>query len=197
MTPYQQLLDEWKECDRCELCARRTRVVMARGKIPCDIAFVGEAPGESEDMLGSPFKGPAGHLLDQIVSRSVPEGVRCLFTNLVGCIPRNEEGGKTGEPPDESVRACAPRLQTLIRLAEPRLIVCVGTCARDWLDPKYRDCVKFHRPIPRIDVHHPAYILRANVVQRSLLVQRCVVTIANACEQERVTSNGGLQNEPA
>lgn len=202
---YQQHVNKWKDCTRCDLHETRKHVVLARGSIPCDVLFVGEAPGESEDVLGAPFKGPAGKLLDEIVRRAWQEAgvdseLRWAMTNLVACIPRDQdEGGKAAEPEVESIESCAPRLQEFVIITKPKLIVCVGSLARDWLDPKYKGCIKLggNRVIPRIDIVHPAYILRLNIAQRGLTIQRCVVAVANAIEEycsedtdERHTSRG-------
>jgi DNA polymerase len=179
-------------------------VVLVRGTVPCDVLFVGEAPGETENVLGKPFCGPAGKLLDAILARAVPDGVTFALTNLVACIPRAPGGGaKASQPEDASIKACGERLRELIRLAKPRLLVAVGALARDWLDVKVRDCVlkvrETGRPagtkrqmldvaepailIPTVDIVHPAAVLRANTAGQGLMVQRCVVTVANAVEE--------------
>ena len=184
---FKDHVAQWIDCQRCQLCEDRDRVVLARGQIPCDALFVGEAPGESENVLGRPFCGPAGYLLDDIIERSL-EGNRAVprfplrvsFTNLVACIPR-EDGGKATEPDDESIEACRPRLEQFIALAQPRLIVSVGSLARDWLAQGYRYSIRLPQPLPaQIEIIHPAAILRANSAQQSLMVRKCVVTLTNA-----------------
>jgi|SRR5581483_7097819 len=181
-TPFREHVDRWSNCMRCGLCEGRQKVVLCRGKIPCQILFIGEAPGEGEDTLGFPFVGPAGQLLDTVVKKAIPDTVRCAFTNLVCCIPRDAEGKKVTEPDDEFIKACAPRLRELIQIANPDLIVCVGRLAEDFTDPGYKHAVKFHRPIDRISIKHPAAILRENVANKGLSFQRCVVTLTTAVE---------------
>lgn len=195
LTPFQKHVNRWSSCTACPLWEGRQQVVLARGTLPCDVLFIGEAPGESEDVLGQPFVGPAGQLLDQIIQRAfaatqVPgtEGadynsLTWAFTNLVCCIPRDEDGGKATEPDDEYIKACSVRLIEFVEIAEPRLIVCVGALARDWLTPGYRYSIKLHRDVPRIDIIHPAAVLRANIAHRGLMVQRAVVQISNAVEE--------------
>lgn len=186
MTPYQSFCTKWKNGCGSSLCSLGNKVVFARGHVPCDLVFVGEAPGESENVLGRPFVGPAGKLLDRIIADALQPwngGIRYALTNLVGCIPRDEEsGGKLAQPSDEDVKKCAPRLQEFVRLCDPRMIVAVGTLARDWLDTKHRGHIAFHKAIPIIDIKHPAAILRANVANQGLDIQRCVVTIMTAVE---------------
>lgn len=188
---FQQHVLDWTDCRRCSLCDGRKNVVLARGKVPCDMLFVGEAPGESEDALAKPFIGPAGKLLDQIIAASIPSHIRLAFTNLVACIPRPEEGGdetekrkrKLGEPPDETIIACAPRLTEFVRMCSPKVIVCVGALARDWLNsskvsPGYNVMGGFQGLM--IDIHHPAFLLRANKANQGLLIQQCVIRLRDA-----------------
>jgi uracil-DNA glycosylase len=185
-TPLQQFCERWGKGCGSHLCAAARKVVLARGTVPCEVLFVGEAPGESENVIGQPFVGPAGRLLDHIVEKALaPQGIfkrSCAFTNLVCCIPKDEDGQKLRQPDDEDIWACAERLQHFVGLCDPKLIVCVGAVARDWLDEKRRDHVKLHRHIPRIEITHPAAVLRANVAQRDLMVQRSIVVLSNAVE---------------
>lgn len=196
-TRYQLHVADWIDCTRCELYETRTRVVLTKGRIPCDVLFVGEAPGKSEDLIGEPFVGPAGHLLDHVIERAgltsgaFPTGqgdavakLRLAFTNLVACVPLDPADlNKTDQPPDEAVEACSPRLRELVDIAKPRLLVCVGKLPWDWLDTGYKHHIRLPGGgPPRVQIQHPAAILRANVVQKGLLVQRAVVTLRNAVE---------------
>jgi DNA polymerase len=186
MTRFQLHVRDWLDCTRCESHLTRKHVVLARGDLPCDVLFVGEAPGESEDVIGRPFCGPAGKLLDKIIGNSCyrgPDepGLSIALTNLVGCIPR-EDGKKAGEPDHECIMTCRPRLEELIRIAQPRLIVRVGKLAKEYLDQGYKHSVKVPEGITMIDIIHPSAILRANIAQRGLLVQKAVVTLSNALE---------------
>ena len=179
---YSLFVEKWKSCTACELHKDRQNVVLARGKIPCDVLFVGEAPGQSEDCLSAPFVGPAGQLLDKIVERAIASDVRVAFTNLVCCIPLDDDGVKVSEPPDEAIEACSIRLQEFVEIANPRLIVCVGKLAKDWLDPGWKHSIRFHAKIPLVDITHPAFILRANIAQQGLLCQKATVILRNAVE---------------
>lgn len=185
MTRWQQFLDTWKECTKCPLHQTRKSVVLARGSLPCDILFIGEAPGESEDVCGVPFIGPAGKLLDQIVTASLRgRALRCAFTNLIACIPRDPINlTKYTEPPEESIEACTPRLQEFVEIANPKLLVAVGTTAKDFLEPGFKWSISFHKPLPCVDIYHPSYILRINTAQRTLASQRCIVAISQAIDK--------------
>lgn len=204
MTLWQQYVKKWENGCGSELCGEHgVRVCLARGQVPCDVLICAEAPGESENVLGKPLCGPAGRLLDKIIEDAVGEsgktGLRFAFTNVVGCIPRQEDGSKIGVPPDAAVRQCSQRLQGFIDLCKPKLVVAVGNVAEDWLNrrtypPKKKGdnifrLMKDAQPMydlhgaALVSIQHPAFILRANLAQRGLLAQRCVVTLATALEE--------------
>src|SRR3954471_2435855 len=98
MTTWLEHVARWRDCTRCPLSQQRSNIVLARGQVPCDVLFVGEAPGASEDALAQPFCGPAGHLLDQIVERALPPIVSYAMTNLVCCFPREAKAQGDNEP---------------------------------------------------------------------------------------------------
>jgi DNA polymerase len=160
---------------------------LVRGALPADIFFCGEAPGESEDVLGKPFCGPAGHLLDEIVAEAVPGHLKTAFGNLVGCLPMDDGGNKTGAPDEEAIRTCAPRLQEIVKLANPKIVVCVGKLATTWLREFGTHRIQLRVTHPPhyptlISIDHPAHILRANVASQRTMKQRAVVVIQRAVE---------------
>lgn len=169
-SPFAAHVAKWSTCELCPLHHTRTKVVIARGSVPCDVLFVGEAPGVSENVLGRPFVGPAGRLLDEMIASASPQSLKLAFTNLVGCIPLDDK--KTSEPSKESIKACAPRLLELTRMAKPKLIVLVGK-----LSVKY---VSVPKGCHKVEIIHPAAILRADISQQGLAIQRCVVALADA-----------------
>lgn len=182
---YELHCEKWANGCGSKICGG-ARKVFGRGVLPCDILFIGEAPGESENALGKPFIGPAGKLMDHMIKEALDvTSVRLAFTNLVCCIPRDpESGGKAGQPPDEAVRSCQPRLLELIDMAKPQLVVCVGDLARDFVDEgvpgAYRHAIRLSPSVKRVHVLHPAAILRASMAHKGLLVQCWVVTLRNA-----------------
>lgn len=213
MTPLQQHYQRWsKGCGSCH-CENATKIVFCRGQLPCDVLFVGEAPGASEDVRGVPFDGPAGLLLDDIIREAtpmmcccglplngshdhnscgppIPDDVRWAFTNLVGCLPHNESGKV--EPDADQIKSCRPRLMEFVGIARPRLVVAVGAVAEKHLGASLgkgvhleaSGDVRGHATVRRwAAVVHPAFILRAPIAQKSLLVRRAVVTLANAVEK--------------
>lgn len=183
---FQLHVERWQECTACPLHETRQKVVLARGSVPCDVLFVGEAPGESEDCLGAPFVGPAGQLLDQIVARALRAAasqavLRLAFTNLVCCIPRDANGDKATKPEHDDVLSCQPRLEEFVYdVAKPKLVVTVGKEAQDYLDQGYRHSLKLPAGTKQAHITHPAAILRMNEAQKGLEAQRCRITLANA-----------------
>lgn len=189
---YQQHIARWKDCNKCSLCESRNRVVFARGKIPCDVLFVGEAPDESENVTGDPFDGPAGSKLDYIISDVITQlsfesnepsyNLRMGFYNLVGCYPA--EAKKTGnhEPPIEAIKACAGKLREFVVIAAPKLIVTVGKLSDKWT-PEATNTIPKNakdKAVQWTSITHPAAILRAPMAQQSLLVKKCIVTLTHA-----------------
>ena len=180
MTPYQLHKKNWSTCTRCSLHLTRQNVVLCKGKIPCDVLYVGEAPGESENVIGSPFVGPAGKVLDQIIGKALyisGNGDRMIlsaFTNLVGCIPLRE--GEKMEPRTESIIACAPRLLEMIEMCDPKLVVAVGSLSEKWLPKILPESLTFKV----VGIVHPAAILRSDVSRRGVMFQGACVTLADA-----------------
>lgn len=190
---YQLHVRRWAKGCGADICTHASRRVFARGSLPCDVLFIGEAPGPSENILGVPFVGPAGHLLDQIINASIGAGyphraccdkdpITYALTNLVACIPLDDGGKKWAEPDEDSVVCCGDRLRELVSIAKPRLIVTVGRLAGDYLSKGYKHSLQLGWDCARVHIVHPAAILRANIAQRGLEIQRCVVTLSNAME---------------
>lgn len=186
MTRFQLHLANWQNCQACELCDQRRNMVFSRGRVPCDILFIGEAPGLSEDVVGRPFVGPAGKLMDRIITEALTgyEHMSYALTNLVCCFPKKQKEAGDNEPPPESIEACSKRLEEFVNLAEPRMIVCVGGLAQAWIiGTKGRRHILTGYQGKLIAITHPAAILRMLLAQRPLVTRRCVVTIAEAIEE--------------
>lgn len=217
MSKWLDFVSDWKDCTRCPLHKVRDRVVLARGKLPCDILFAGEAPGKSEDDLGQPFVGPAGIQQDQDIDRALGDvrvcpvcrsekvytidceehrveavPLRMAFTNIICCLPLDEERRKVKRPPHESVMACRPRLETFINeFARPRLIVAVGREASDYIQERPAGkktkkggerCTRLPDGCKVVEVTHPAAILRQPQAMQSFSRQRVVVALRKAVE---------------
>ncbi len=190
MTPLQQFNEKWRDgCGAEECSGHRTRVCVPRangpqGSIPCDVLFIGEAPGFSENTFGVVLCGPAGHLFDRMRDRAL-RGLPLTWaaTNVVGCIPL-VDGDKTDEPSLDQVNACRPRLSELVALARPRLVVRMGKVAEKWTEPGMRDSPGYPPGVRFAKVLHPAAMFpgRMTVAQIGLETQRWSVVVRTACE---------------
>ena len=175
MSKWMQHKQNWLNCSKCALCETRTNVVLFRGKIPCDILLVGEAPGRTEDLFGKPFVGPSGHLLHDIVEKAGLTKYRLGFTNVVACIPVDSEGSKVSEPKKAHVKVCRDRLLELLKMCKPTYLVGVGKIADRYLDMK--DGFEY------TTITHPGNILRMDITQRGLQFQRAVIALRDLVEE--------------
>lgn len=201
MTPYQAWLNHvhrWRECKDCRLCEQRDKICIARGSVPARVLFIGEAPGPSENLVGQPFVGPAGHELNNWITRvwkslepySVPAPTYAL-TNLVCCFPREAKEAGDNEPDISEIKACRPRLQEFVEVCRPELVVFVGSLANTHGPAALGDAtcyaggrVEGHDTIKRwVDIIHPAHVLRAPLAQKGMMAQRAVVILTNALEE--------------
>ena len=144
------------KCKRCALGEHRTRIVIGRGKTPADILMLGEAPGRAEDIIGEPFIGGSGKLLDLIIKKSYLHEYSIYFTNIVLC--RAWDWRKSSNFWDESrppmsaeVLACMPNLTKIIQAVKPKLTIFIGKIAQRY----YRRDLK-----PNAVMLHPEFLLR-------------------------------------
>lgn len=183
MTRYQLYVRDWKDCTACRYHERRKRVVTGSAEaLPADVCFVGESPGESEDVHGIPFYGQAGFLLQDIRTKAIPPEITVAINNLTGCYPLDENGEKE-DPDDDCVKICSPRLKTFIELANPKLIVTVGKHSTEWLDTKNKRHIPMPKGVPIVSIMHPAAILRLPYIHREDSVRHCIVVVRNAVRE--------------
>ena len=121
---WEQLQNTCSTCTKCNLCSTRTNVVFGVGNQTADIMFVGEGPGEQEDLQGIPFVGAAGKLLDDMLSIIDIDRSNCYIANIVKCRPpRNRD------PEEFEQEACIDYLFRQIELVQPKVLVCLGRVA--------------------------------------------------------------------
>jgi uracil-DNA glycosylase family 4 len=163
---------ELGECMRCGLCEGRTQIVFGDGNPHADLLFIGEGPGEQEDLRGLPFVGRAGELLTRMIEKGlgIPRS-EVYICNIVKCRPPNNRTPLAGE-----VSACRAFLDGQIDAVRPRVIVTLGKPAsslllgRDIAITRVRGTWHEYRGIPVMPTFHPAFVLRQYTEQNRRLV---------------------------
>ncbi|MEO2068501.1 MAG: uracil-DNA glycosylase [Desulfurobacteriaceae bacterium] len=163
----ERLKEEVLKCCKCRLCDTRTNVVFGEGDLQANLMFVGEAPGEQEDLQGRPFVGRAGQLLTRFLNLYGISRNDVYITNVVKCRPPGNRNPETDE-----IRSCYPFLEKQIELIRPKVILCLGAfAARTILNLPEKTAISRIRGKPQtlkvkdteitvIPTFHPAYLLR-------------------------------------
>lgn len=159
---WDQLKAEVAHCTACPLNQSRTQAVFGIGDENADWLCVGEGPGAREDATGEPFVGPAGKLLDNMLSAiGLRRGNNVYIANIVKCRPPNNRN-----PEAHEAMQCEPFLARQIELIKPKIIIALGKIAAQNLvkcDDKIsnlRGKLHHYSGIPLIVTYHPAYLLR-------------------------------------
>ncbi len=125
MLDWVSLESQCLQCGKCPLSTTRHNVVFGVGNREADILFVGEGPGEQEDLQGEPFVGAAGKLLDEMLCIiDLDRKKNCYIANIVKCRPPQNR-----DPKDEEQEACIGYLRSQVALIRPKIIVCLGRIA--------------------------------------------------------------------
>lgn len=125
MLDWKELEQACQSCTRCGLCETRHNVVFGTGNRQADIMFVGEGPGEQEDLKGEPFVGTAGKLLDEMLCIiDLDRKDNCYIGNVVKCRPPHNR-----DPQENEQEACVDFLRNQVSLVKPKIIVCLGRIA--------------------------------------------------------------------
>jgi uracil-DNA glycosylase len=120
-----------RDCRACDLWKVGTQTVFGEGAPKADLMFVGEQPGDQEDIMGHPFVGPAGKLLDRALEAAEIDRAAVYVTNVVKHFKWEPRGKRRihKRPNAGEIAACRPWLNTEIALVKPRAIVCLGATA--------------------------------------------------------------------
>ena len=136
-----KLRDVAAECKACHLWKLGTQTVFGEGKSKSTIMFVGEQPGDKEDLAGRPFVGPAGALLDASLEEAGIDRAKVYVTNVVKHFKWEPRGKRRihKKPNAVEITACRPWLEAEIHVIQPRAIICLGaTAAQALLGPKFK-----------------------------------------------------------
>ena len=161
MDSWDKLKAECAGCRACALWETRHNLVFGVGREDAEVMFIGEGPGEQEDLKGEPFVGPAGKLLDTMLEIIDLDRNKVYIANMVKCRPpRNRD------PQDREQDACFGWLRRQIALVDPKIIVCLGRiAAMGIIDPEFRITREHGQWYERngrmyMATYHPSALLR-------------------------------------
>lgn len=122
---FEELEKVCKACEKCELCETRHNVVFGVGNKNAEVLFIGEGPGENEDLQGEPFVGRGGQLLDKMLKAvDLDRNKNIYIANIVKCRPPQNR-----DPLQDEQDACIDWLRNQVALIKPKIIVCLGRIA--------------------------------------------------------------------
>ena len=155
MSTWQEIENKCLSCKSCRLCEKRKNVVFGVGNRQAKVMFIGEGPGEQEDIQGEPFVGRAGQLLDKMLyAVDLDRHKNVYITNIVKCRPPMNR-----DPQEDEQDCCIGYLREQTRLIRPRIIVTLGRIAG----------MKLIKPDLRITREHGTLIERKGIWMMPML----------------------------
>jgi len=159
---WNELKTACLSCQRCPLGETRANLVFGVGREDAEVLFIGEGPGEQEDLRGEPFVGRAGQLLDQYLAAvDLDRKENIYIANMVKCRPPGNR-----DPKPEEQEACIVWLREQTRLMQPKIIVCLGRIsAQRLISPEFKVTQQHGQFIEKSGIlfmgtFHPAALLR-------------------------------------
>ena len=159
---FTQVISACQSCTKCPLHETRNHVVFGVGNPDAKVLFVGEAPGENEDLQGEPFVGRAGKLLDLYLNGiGLDRRENIYIANILKCRPPQNR-----DPKPEEAEQCLPYLRETVRIMQPKILVCVGRIAAQIIISKDFKVTKEHgifyerKGMLLMGTFHPAALLR-------------------------------------
>ncbi len=150
-----ELEKECKKCEKCKLCETRTNVVFGVGNPEADVMFIGEGPGENEDLQGEPFVGRGGQLLDKMLKAVDLDRKKNIYiANIVKCRPP-----KNRDPEPTEQEECIQWLRNQVKLINPKIIVCLGRIS----------AAKLIKPDIKITKEHGIFFEKGNFLMMATL----------------------------
>ena len=161
MLNWDELERRCLACNNCALAETRTNVVFGVGSRETDIMFIGEGPGEQEDLKGEPFVGRAGKLLDDMLAAIGLDRTKVYIANIVKCRPPGNR-----DPLNQEQDACIGFLRNQVYLIRPKIIVCLGRVAAariiraDYKITSEHGNFETRNGVYLTAIYHPAFLLR-------------------------------------
>ena len=157
-----EIAEKIKICQKCPLYSTRNNAVPGEGNYSSSVIFVGEAPGEVEDLHGKPFIGKAGQLFSKILHSVQIKRKDIFITNIIKCRPPGNRN-----PSKSEVETCLPYLESQIALINPKVIVTLGNVPTKYLLGSQQGITKLRGKwfdwtggIKIFPMFHPSYLLR-------------------------------------
>ena len=178
-------------CTACPLHETGTQTVFGDGTSKAEVMFVGEQPGDQEDLQGKPFVGPAGKLLDKALEEAGIDRSKVYVTNVVKHFKWQARGKRRihQKPNWSEIAACRPWLEAELDVVEPRVLVCLGaTAAQALLGRDFRVSRQRGEPVDSdlaehvLATVHPSSILRADEDRRELEYRAFVDDLRNIAQ---------------
>lgn len=142
-------------CQNCDLCQGRHHVVFGAGPREAQVMFVGEGPGENEDLQGEPFVGRGGQFLDKLLAAvDLDRHTNIYITNMVKCRPPQNR-----DPQPQEQEACLPWLRNQFALLRPKILVCLGRIA----------AMKLIKPDIKITREHGVFFEKGGILMMATL----------------------------
>ena len=152
---WEELKNACAACEKCALCETRHNVVVGVGTPDAEVMFIGEGPGENEDLQGEPFVGRAGKLLDKmLLAVDLDRNKNIYIANIVKCRPP-----KNRDPKPEEQEMCIDWLRNQVKLIRPKIIVCLGRIA----------AARIIKPDIKITREHGQFIEKNGVLMMAML----------------------------
>lgn len=146
---WEELKTECEKCKKCSLCETRNNVVFGVGNKNAEVLFIGEGPGENEDLQGEPFVGRGGQLLDKMLDAvDLNRNKNIYIANIVKCRPPQNR-----DPLLNEQEACIDWLRNQVLLIKPKIIVCLGRIA----------AMKIIKPEFKIMKEHGRFFKKGNI----------------------------------
>lgn len=151
---WEELKKDCMGCEQCDLCKTRTNLVFGDGNKNAEVLFIGEGPGEQEDLQGKPFVGRSGQLLDKMMLAVGLDRSKIFIANIVKCRPP-----KNRDPLPEEQEKCIVWLREQVRIMQPKIIVCLGRISG----------MKIIKPDLKITKEHGQWFEKGGVLMMAML----------------------------
>lgn len=151
---WEDLKNDCMSCEQCDLCKTRTNLVFGDGNKNAEVLFIGEGPGEQEDLQGKPFVGRSGQLLDKMMLAVGLDRSKIFIANIVKCRPP-----KNRDPLPEEQEKCIVWLREQVRIMQPKIIVCLGRISG----------MKIIKPDLKITKEHGQWFEKGGVLMMAML----------------------------